>query len=309
MTHPYLATPTPSPQIPAMPSLTTICYSQGAWHQGDTPLMGSTTHAAWLASSVFDGARYFDGAAPDLPLHCARAIRSAKSLFMAPPFDAESLEALVWDGITRFPRETTLYLRPMFWIREGGIAVNPASTEFAIVLTAIPFSDPAAGFTACLSSYRRPAADQAPTHAKASCLYPLATMATMEAKAKGFDNAVVRDPLGAVADFTAQNIFLVRGGQCVTPVPNGTFLNGITKQRIIGLLREDGYQVVERVVRSEELAEADEIFSTGNHEKVTPCLRYEQRRLEYGPIARRARELYWSWAATTAATRQVAEVR
>jgi branched-chain amino acid aminotransferase len=262
--------------------------------------MGSTTHASWLASSTFDGARYFDGAAPDLSLHCARAIRSAKSLFMVPPVDAEQLEALVWEGIQRFPRETTLYLRPMFWIQDGGIGVDPASTQFAVVLTVVPLADPAKGFTACLSSYRRPAADQAPTHAKASCLYPLATMAVMEAKSKGFDNGVLRDPLGAVADFAAQNIFIVRDGECITPAPNGTFLNGITKQRIIGLLREDGHQVVERTVRLEELALADEIFSTGNQEKLTPCLRYEQRVFEYGPVARRARELYWNWAHTTA---------
>ncbi len=161
----------------------------------------------------------------------------------------------------------------------------------------------APGFSACLSGYRRPAADQAPSHAKAGCLYALATMAVMDARAKGFDNAVIRDPLGAVADFTAQNLFLVRGAECITPVPNGTFLSGITKQRAMALLRDDGYQVVERVVRTEELPEADEIFSTGNHEKVTPCLRSEQRRLEYGPIARRARELYWRWARTTGVNR------
>lgn len=279
-----------------MPTLTSICYYRGAWREGDTSLMNSATHAAWLASTVFDGARYFDGLAPDLGLHCARALRSAQTLFMIPPVDAEELETLVWEGLRRFPRDSTIYIRPMFWIQEGTLDVDPASTQFALVLTLVPFADPAAGFTACLSPYRRPAADQAPTQAKASCLYPLATMTVRDAKARGFDNGVLRDPFGAVADFAAQNLFLVRGSQCLTPVPNGTFLNGITKQRIIGLLRQDGHEVVERTVTVEELAEADEIFSTGNHDKVTPCLKYQARRLSYGPVAKRARELYWAWA-------------
>ena len=100
------------------------------------------------------------------------------------------------------------------------------------MITKMPLPDPSKGFTACLSSYRRPAPDQAPTHAKAACLYPLAAMAAAEAKRRGFDNAVMRDPIGNVAEFTVQNIMLVKDGVVHTPIPNGTFLNGITRQRI-----------------------------------------------------------------------------
>ena len=284
-----------------MNETTTICWFDGRWHDGDTPLMGSTTHAAWLASVVFDGARAFEGLAPDLDRHCQRAVRSAEALHMRPHVDAARVEALAREGILRFPPGTPLYIRPMFWVQDGLIAFDPASTRFAVVITRMPLPDPAAGFSACLSSYRRPAPDQAPTHTKASCLYPMAALAVFEARSRGFDNAVVRDPIGSVAEFTAQNLFMVAGGLCSTPVPNGTFLNGITRQRVIALLRDHGTEVVERTIRPDELLAADEIFSTGNHAKVTPCLRYEHVTLAPGPWAARARSLYWEWARRTAA--------
>jgi branched-chain amino acid aminotransferase len=193
----------------------------------------------------------------------------------------------------------------MFWIEDGLIAINPDSTRFALVLERMPLPDPAKGFSACLSPYRRPGPEQAPTHAKASCLYPLAMLAVTDAKARGFDNAVMCDPIGNVAELTAQNLMIVRDGVVHTPVPNGTFLNGITRQRVVGLLRDAGVTVHERTIRPAELLEADEIFSTGNHGKGIACTRYEQRALPIGPIATRARELYWQFAhaGTSAAAR------
>jgi branched-chain amino acid aminotransferase len=278
-----------------------ICYFEGRWAEGSVPLMSSTTNAAWLANTVFDGARAFEGVAPDLDLHCERLMRSAEGLNLQPTKTAAEILALALEGISFFPRGTPLYIRPMFWAESGLILIDPASTRFALVITKMPLPDPANGFTACLSTFRRPSPDQAPTHAKAACLYPLAAMAAAEAKRRGFDNAVMRDPIGNVAEFTAQNIMLVRGGVVHTPVPNGTFLNGITRQRVIGLLRGAGIEVVERTIRVGEIVEADEIFSTGNHGKVVPCLRYEDKTFAAGPTAARARELYWAFAHSTAA--------
>jgi branched-chain amino acid aminotransferase len=252
--------------------------------------MTSSTNAAWLGTSVFEGV------APDLELHCARALRSAQGLRMQPPKTAQELVDLAWEGIRQFPEGTALYLRPMFWIEDGMMVVNPASTQFAFVIERLALPDPEKGFSACLSPHRRPSPEQAPTHAKASCLYPQAILAVADARARGFDNALMRDPIGHVAEFTGQNVMIVKDGAVHTPVPNGTFLNGITRQRIIGLLRAEGIPVHERTIRPEELHEADEIFSTGNYGKVVPCLRYEDRALSYGPVARRARALYWQFA-------------
>jgi branched-chain amino acid aminotransferase len=258
--------------------------------------MSSTTNAAWLANTVFDGARAFEGVAPDLDRHCERVVRSAAGLGLQPTKTAEEILALALEGVGYFPHGTPLYIRPMFWAETGLIPVDSSSTQFALVITKMPLPDPSKGFTSCLSSYRRPAPDQAPTHAKAACLYPLAAMAAAEAKRRGFDNAVMRDPIGNVAEFTAQNIMLVRDGTVHTPIPNGTFLNGITRQRVITLLRETGVEVVERTITVAELTDADEIFSTGNHGKVITCVRYEDKAFAAGPIAAKARELYWAFA-------------
>ena len=277
-------------------STTSICYFRGQWAAGAVPLMTSATNAAWLANTVFDGARAFEGVTPDLDRHCERVIRSAHALGLQPTKTAEEIYQLALEGIGLFPAGSALYIRPMFWAETGLILIDPSSTEFALVLTKMPLPDPSKGFTACLSPYRRPGPDQAPTHAKAACLYPLAAMAAADAKKRGFDNAVMRDPIGNVAEFTAQNIMIVNGGVVHTPMPNGTFLNGITRQRVITLLREAGVEVVERTIAVSELAGADEIFATGNYGKVVPCLGYEDKTFAAGPMAAKARELYWAFA-------------
>jgi len=272
-----------------------ITYVNGDWLEGNPPLLGPMSHAMWLASLVFDGARSFEGVAPDLGLHCARVVRSAEAMGLAPMLTAGEIEELCRDGIRRFPTETALYIRPMFWAESGFVAPDPDSTAFALTLNEAPLP-PASGFTACLSTRRRPTPASAPTQAKAACLYPNAGLALKEARARGFDNAVMLDPIGNVAEFATANLFIAKDGVVHTPVPNGTFLNGITRQRVIGLLRDAGVTVFERTLTAEEVLEADEVFSTGNYAKVVPVTRVEDRDLQPGPIAQRARALYWEFA-------------
>jgi len=157
----------------------------------------------------------------------------------------------------------------------------------------------AAGFSACLSSYRRPMPDTAPTMAKASALYPMTGLAEIEASKKGFDNAVMLDFEGNVAEFASANLWIVRDGVAQTPTWNSTFLNGITRQRVIELLRGAGTEVEELVLTWDDVKEADEIFSTGNYAKVKPLSRLEDRELQPGPVFRLARELYWDFALTS----------
>jgi branched-chain amino acid aminotransferase len=275
---------------------TSICYFNGEWREGAVPLMTSETNAAWLANTVFDGARAFEGVTPDLDRHCERVVRSAQGLGLKATKSAEEILALALEGVSFFPHRSALYIRPMFWAESGLVLFDAASTQFALVITKMPLPDPANGFSSCLSPFRRPAPDQAPSHTKAACLYPLAAMAVADAKRRGFDNAVMRDPIGNVAEFTAQNIMLGKDGVVHTPIPNGTFLNGITRQRVVALLGDAGIEVVERTIRVEEIVEADEIFSTGNHGKVVPCLRFEGKAFAAGPLAARARQLYWEYA-------------
>lgn len=277
-----------------------LTYLDGEWQEGNPPVLGPATLATWLGSVIFDGARSFEGTAPDLDRHCQRACASAEKMGMKSPVSAEEIERLAREGIAKFPADTALYIKPLMWAEDGWIYPDPATTRFMLHIFESPLPEPK-GFSAHISSRRRPAPDQAPTDAKAAALYPNAGRALREANEAGFDNAIMLDPVGNVAEFATSNVFMAKDGLVKTPVPNGTFLNGITRQRIIKLLREDGVSVEEATVTPKDLREADEIWSTGNHAKVTPVSRFEDREMQPGPMAARCRELYWGFAKKNAA--------
>jgi branched-chain amino acid aminotransferase len=276
----------------------TWTFFEGAWHEGNVPLWGVRTHAIWLGSSVFDGARVFEGVAPDLELHCARVNASAKAMFLQPSVSVNEWIGLMREGMKKFPSGTTLYVRPMYWAERAGplaLPPDPESTRFALTLYEAPMRAPD-GFSVTLSPFRRPTPDSAPVDAKAGCLYPNNARAMLEAKSRGFDNAVVCDAVGNVAELANSNLFMAKDGVAYTPVANGTFLAGITRKRVIGLLRDAGVTVNETVLRYSDLAGADELFSTGNASKVLPITKIDDRSLQPGPIYRKARELYWAFA-------------
>lgn len=274
-----------------------LTYFNGQWSEGNAPLIGAMDHGVWLGSSVFDGARSIRRQVPDLRLHLERVIRSAERVGLQCPLTANEMMALCHEGIGQFPAEAELYVRPLVFGTEGLLIPVAEKSAFALTLFDAPMP-PFSGFSACLSSLRRPDPLAAPTDAKASCLYPNSTKALREAKARGFENAVVCDGAGRVAEFATANIFLVTpAGKVVTPAANGTFLSGITRARVIDLLAKEGVAVEERGVMPAELDSAVEIFNTGNYGKVTPCTRYESRTLPIGPVATLARDRYLAFAA------------
>jgi branched-chain amino acid aminotransferase len=124
----------------------------------------------------------------------------------------------------------------------------------------------------------------------------LNSRALIEAASRGFQNCLMLDMLGNVAEFGNSNVFMARDGVVYTPAPNGTFLNGITRQRVIELLRGDGVTVTEATLKYSDFQGADEIFSSGNFAKVAPIIRIDDRSLQPGPFYRRARKLYWEFA-------------
>jgi branched-chain amino acid aminotransferase len=270
----------------------------GAWLWGNPPIMGPMTNAAWMASMVFDGARAFDGIAPDLDRHCARVIESAKYLGLAPHVSAAQIFDWAWAGIGQFPPGAELYIRPLFYAEEGFVSPKAETTKFVLTLFEAPMPDPK-GFTAHLSNIRRPSPEFAPTLAKASCLYPQSARALREARAAGFGNAVLCDAEDHIAEFATANIFCAQNGIVMTPAINGTFLNGITRQRVITLLREQGTEVIERALTKDDLMAADEVFATGNYAKLSPCVQLEDKKMPPGPVYARARKLYFDWAKTT----------
>ena len=276
-----------------------LTFHDGAWQEGSVPVMRSADHGSWLGTPVFDGARRFDGVTPDLEAHCARVNRSAEALGMRPSLEVAAIVERVHEGLERFAADTAVYVRPMYWSTgygAGFISADYESTDFCLCLEAIPMPSPETAARLTTTRFSRPTLEVATVDAKAACLYPNNARMMREAVAKGFSNALVTDALGNVAESATSNVFMVRDGEVLTPVPNGTFLNGITRQRVIGLLREAGTVVHETTLTLDDFRGADEVFMSGNLAKVTPVAAFEEREYGIGPVTRRAREAYMDWA-------------
>jgi branched-chain amino acid aminotransferase len=274
-------------------------FFDGKWHEGDIPVMRAADHGIWRGSSVFDGARWFDGVAPDLDRHCARVNRSAEALMITPSVDPAEMEGIIRDGLRGFPAGEAVYVRPMYWAIDGtelGVEPKRGITGFAICLESVAMPPEGATLTLCRTRFRRPVLEDAVCNAKAGCLYPNNARMLVEAKSKGFGNALVADAMGNVAETATSNVFMVRDGVVFTPIPNGTFLAGITRARHIANLRAAGVEVVETVLTFDDFRAADEVFTTGNLSKIVPVTAFEDVTYQVGPMARKARALYWDWA-------------
>ena len=277
----------------------THTFLDGEWFEGNKPIMGPRTHAFWLGSSVFDGARAFGGVTPDLDRHCERLNRSAKAMWLKPIKTVEEMLDLTREGLKKFKPGAELYIRPMYWAERNGVGSvppDPESTRFLLSIYEAPLPDPAKGISITRSDRMKPLPMMAPAEAKAGCLYPNNARALMEARAKGFDNCLMFDGLGNIAELSTANVFLAKDGVVKTPIANGSFLNGVTRQRVIALLRAAGATMQETTLSYADFETADEIFVVGNFGKVTPVGRIDDRALQPGPMFRKARELYWDYA-------------
>ena len=278
-------------------------YFNGAWHDGNTPVINAADHGAWLGSGVFDGARFVNGLMPDLDLHCARVNRSAEALMLNPTVSPEDMVEIVKEGLKSYSVGAAVYIRPMYWGIGGDVtAIVPSRDEtgFAICLEEIPFAADTASTTLTRTRFRRPVLESAVVNAKAGCLYPNNARMLSEARSKGFGNALVADAMGNVAETATANVFMVKDGEVFTPIANGTFLAGITRARHMSNLSADGMNVHETVLSFEDFHEADEVFLSGNMSKITPVTAFDDTSYQVGPVTHRARELYWDWAASNA---------
>ena len=280
-------------------------YFDGTWHDGDVAVMKAGDHGSWLGTTVFDGARFFDGLTPDIEPHCARVNRSAEALMITPTHTTETIVDLVREGLADFGKQTPVYIRPMYWALQGDastIVPKPDATGFAISLEEVPMAPPEASVTMTRTRFRRPVLEDAVVNAKAGCLYPNNARMLAEARSKGFNNALVADAMGNVAETATANVFMVKDGEVFTPIPNGTFLSGINRARHMSNMRANGIKVHEAVLSFDDFHAADEVFMSGNMMKVTPVRAFDDTEFETGPnanpVTRRVREMYWDWAAS-----------
>ena len=248
------------------------------------------SHGLHYASCVFEGERVYNGEVFKLREHTKRLINSGKELGFEIPYSLDELEQATRDTVAS-QGYADAYVRPVAWRGSEMMGVSAQETRInvAIAVWEWPsyFSPEARmrGIRLCTSKWRRPAPDTAPVHAKAAGLYMICTLSKHEAEAKGYDDALMLDYRGQIAESTGANIFLIQDGKIHTPTPD-CFLDGITRRTVIGIAKKHGYEVIERPIMPEELADTSEIFVTGTAAEVTPVGEIDDYKFEVGTITR-----------------------
>ncbi|MBE7218056.1 MAG: branched-chain amino acid aminotransferase [Caulobacteraceae bacterium] len=247
------------------------------------------THGLHYASCVFEGQRIYDGRVFALEKHTERLFNSARLLDMTIPFTPEEINAACREAAEKSGMADA-YQRPFVWrgSEQIGVSAPLAKIHVAIAVWAWPSYFDAEqkkkGIRLTNAPWRRPDPTTAPFEAKAAGLYMIATLSKHAAESAGYADALMLDYRGYVAEATGANVFFVKEGVIHTPTPD-CFLNGITRQTVIGLARERGIEVVERHIKPEELADFSECFLTGSAAEVTPVSEIGEHRYTPGELS------------------------
>jgi branched-chain amino acid aminotransferase len=230
------------------------------------------THALHYASCVFEGERAYDGVIFKSREHSERLHRSARILGYQVPYSAEEIDRVKHELVAKMGFGDA-YVRALAWRGSEQLGVSAKSNTIHVAVASWQwgdyFADKMAGIRLMIAPWRRPAPDTAPCNSKAAGLYMICTLSKHAAEDCGFNDALMFDWRGQIAEATGANIFFVRDGVIHTPTPD-CFLNGLTRQTVIKIAREKGMEVVERAIFPNELATFQEAFLTGSAAEVTP---------------------------------------
>jgi len=257
------------------------------WREANTHVL---THALHYASAVFEGQRAYNGRIFRLSDHSQRLIESARILGFELPWTRDQIDAACNETM-QANGYTDCYMRPIAWrgSEQMGVSAQRAMPRLAISCWAwgAYFGEDvlARGLRLNIARYRRPAPYTAPTASKAAGLYMICTISKHEAENAGYNDALMLDWRGQVAEATGANLFLVRNGEVHTPTPD-CFLNGLTRQTVMDLARQRGFPVIERAIWPEELETFEEAFLTGSAAEVTPIAEIGPWRFEVGALTR-----------------------
>ncbi|MDX1974789.1 MAG: branched-chain amino acid aminotransferase [Rickettsiales bacterium] len=242
-----------------------------AWRDAKVHVL---THGLHYGSCVFEGVRVYGGKIFKLREHTERLIQSAKLLGFTIPYSLEVLEQAHLDTIAK-QKIVNGYMRPVAWRGSEMMAVSAQKSTIHVAIAAWEwpsyFSKEARerGLKLQLSQWARPAPNTAPTASKAAGLYMICTLSKHAAEAEGFDDAMMLDYRGLIAEATGANMFFMIDGALHTPTPD-CFLDGITRRTAMELARKKGIQVIERHMKPEELSKVSEVFLTGTAAEITP---------------------------------------
>ncbi len=255
------------------------------------------SHGLHYGGSVFEGERVYEGQTFKLREHSERLIRSAELLDFKVPMTVEEIENASKDVLEANKIEDG-YLRPIAWRGTEMMAVSSMDCTIHVAFTCwqwpkyfFPKGKSEHGIALKTSDWRRPDPRTAPVQSKAAGIYMIGTMAKHTAERAGFDDALMLDYKGRVAESTGSNIFMVKDGVLRTPVPE-CFLNGITRQTVINMAADMGIRVEETKIMPEDIASQQEIFVTGTAAEITPVGRIDDNNYEHGPVTKRLQEAY-----------------
>lgn len=264
-----------------------------AWREAHVHVL---THAMHYASSVFEGQRAYNGIIFKLSEHSARLRRSAELLGFDLPWSVDQIDAAC-NEVLKASGLADAYLRPVAWRGSEQMGVSPRGTKPHLAIAAWEWGkyfDPeiaARGIRLDIAPWRRPAPYTAPVHSKAAGLYMIATLSKQHAEDRGFNDALMFDWRGQVAEATGANAFFVRGGKLYTPTPD-CFLNGITRQTVIELAQRRGIDVIEKAIWPEELEGFEQFFLTGSAAEVTFVQSAGPWNFEVGDLSRQLQRDY-----------------
>lgn len=220
-----------------------------------------------------------------------------------PTIDPQTMVDVIHEGLKSYDKNAVVYIRPMYWATIGdpiGIVPSKDETGFAICLEQIPMAPQSASTTLTRTRFRRPVLEDNVVNAKAGCLYPNNARVIAEAHQNDFQNALVADAMGNVAEIVSANVFMVKNGDVFTPIPNGTFPAGITRARHMKHMAENRIKVHEAVLSFDDFHAADEIFLSGNMMKIPPVTAFDASAYEIENVTNQVREMYWDWAISNA---------
>lgn len=285
-----------------------IVYFGGEYIPLRDARVGILTHALHYGTGVFEGIRaYWDEAAQELYVmrpveHFERWKQNCGILRIDVPATPEELTAITVELMRKNGFRTNVYVRPLAYKSAERVGVSPDDQD-AFAVIALPFGDylhAEKGLHAGVSSWRRIEDNAIPARAKICGAYVNSALASDDAHRNGYDEAILLDESGHVAEGSTCNIFMVRKGTLITPPVHGNVLEGITRDCVMQLAqRELGLQVVERLIDRSELYICDELFLTGTAVGVEPVVRVDHRPVKdeaIGSITRTLRQLYFDAA-------------
>jgi branched-chain amino acid aminotransferase len=255
------------------------------------------THGLHYASSVFEGVRVYNGKIFKLTEHSERLHKSAELLDFEVPYSVSELDSACIEAVKR-NNIVSGYIRPVAWLGSEMMAISAKNAKVHVAIAAWEWGsyfDPALrakGLRLKTSTWRRPSPETAPSSSKAAGLYMICTMSKHQAEREGFNDALMLDWRGFIAESTGANIFLImKNGEIHTPLPD-CFLNGITRCTVIELAKNAGYNVIERHIKPEDLSDAREVFLTGTAAEITPVGSIDAHDFVVGEVTNHLTKLY-----------------